>query len=67
MGSEANTITLKPREYGKLGVSHCDVTREGFIAVVGEQRDINDGESITFDKVGITASRKDSAYTFVKN
>jgi hypothetical protein len=67
MGSEANTITLKPREYGKLGISHCDVTREGFIAVVGEQRDITDGESIIFDKVGITASRKDNAYTFVKN
>jgi hypothetical protein len=43
------------------------VTRDGFIAVVGEQRDIADGESITFDKVGITATRKDNEYTFVKN
>ena len=67
MGSEDSTITLAPRENGKLGILHCDVTREGFIAVVGEQRDITDGESISFDKVGITASRKDNAYTFVKN
>ena len=67
MGSEDNTIALGPRENGKLGILHCDVTREGFIAVVGEQRDIADGESITFDKVGITASRKDDVYTFVKN
>jgi len=67
MASVENTITLGPRENGKLGVLFCDVTRDGFIAVVGEQRNITDGEAITFDRVGITASRKDNVYTFVKN
>ena len=67
MGSEDSTITLGPRENGKLGILHCGVTRDGFIAVVGDQRDITDGEAITFDSVGITASRKDDVYTFVKN
>ena len=67
MTSVDNTITLTPAHNGKVGILHCDVTRDGFIAVVGEQRDIADGESITFDKVGITASRKDKVYTFVKN
>ena len=66
MASE-NTITLGSREHSKLGVSHCGVTREGFIAVVGEQRAIADGEAITFDRVGITASRAAEIYTFVKN
>ena len=66
MASE-NTITLGPRQHSKLGISHCGVTREGFIAVVGEQRDIADGEAISFDKVGITASRAAEVYTFVKN
>ena len=66
MASEDNTITLEPRETGKIGVSHCGVTREGLIAVVGEQKDLADGETFTFDRVGITASRKDSVYTFVK-
>jgi hypothetical protein len=67
MASEDTTITLGPRETGKLGISHCGVTRDGFIAVVGEQRDITDGETITFDRVGITASRLANVYTFAKN
>ena len=67
MASEENTLTLSAREYGKLGISHCGVTTEGLIAVVGDQRNITDGESITFDRVGITANRKDDVYTFVKN
>ena len=67
MASEDNTITLGPRETGKLGISHCGVTRDGFIVVVGEQRDITDGKTITFDRVGITASRLANVYTFAKN
>ncbi len=67
MTSEDTTITLGPRQNGKLGILHCGVTRDGFIAVVGEQRDITDGEAITFDRVGITASRLANVYTFVKN
>ena len=67
MTSEDNTITLEPRETGKLGILHCGVTTEGLIAVVGVQKNIEDGESFTFDQVGITATRKDNIYTFVKN
>ena len=66
MAPQENTITLGPRETGKLGISYCDVTREGLIVVVGEQRDITDGESITFDRVGITANRIAEVYTFSK-
>ena len=42
MSDEA--ITLSPRNYGKVGIYHCDVTREGFVAVGGDPRDIVDGE-----------------------
>ena len=60
------SITLGPREHGKLGVYHVGVTREGFIAVAGEPRDIADGEEIAFERSGIKASRKGSEYTFAK-
>ena len=66
MAASGTTLILGPRENGKLGISHCGVTREGFIAVVGEQRDITDGETITFDRVGITANRAAEVYTFSK-
>jgi len=61
-----NSITLGPREHEKLGVYHCGVTREGFISVAGEPRNIDDGEEIVFDRSGITAKRSGSEYTFSK-
>jgi hypothetical protein len=64
--SSENTITLGPREHDKLGVSHCGVTREGFIAVAGEPRNIEDGEELVFERPGIRATRKGSEYTFSK-
>jgi hypothetical protein len=67
MASEENSITLGPLENGKLGISHCDVTKDGYITVVGEQKYIADGEKVSFDRVSINASRKGDVYTFVKN
>ena len=61
-----NSITLGPREHDKLGIYHCGVTREGFIAVAGEPRNIDDGEEIVFERSGITAKRSGSEYTFSK-
>jgi hypothetical protein len=58
------SITLTPQKHGKLGVYHCDVTREGRIAVAGDPRDIKDGESVFFERSGITAKRSGSDYTF---
>jgi hypothetical protein len=62
--SSEESITLEPRQHDKLGVFHCGVTREGFIAVAGDPRNIADGESIFFERTGITASRNGSEYTF---
>ena len=59
-----DTITLSPRHHGKVGIYHCGVTREGFIAVGGEPRNIADNEEITFERSRIKTSRTGSAYTF---
>jgi hypothetical protein len=64
--SDENTLTLGPREHDKLGISHCGVTREGFIAVAGDPRDIADGEEIVFERARIKAKRKGEEYTFSK-
>lgn len=60
------TISLTPHKYAKLGVVHCGVTREGFIAVAGDPRDIADGQEILFERVRIKAKRNGSEYTFTK-
>jgi hypothetical protein len=60
----SDTITLEPTLYGKIGINHCGVTREGFIAVAGDPRNIADGEEIIFERSGIKAVRKGSVYTF---
>ena len=59
-----DTIMLTPRHNGKVGVYFCGVTREGFIAVAGEPRDIADGEEILFARSGIRVSRDASEYMF---
>jgi len=66
--SEANTLTLKPHAYGKLGIIHCGVTHDGFVAVGGSPHDIADGEELIFDKagVGIKAKRTGDEYTFTR-
>jgi hypothetical protein len=60
------TLTLAPRTHSKLGLILCGVTREGFIAVCGEPRNIADGEEILFERVGIKAKRTGNEYTFTR-
>jgi hypothetical protein len=66
MLENTETLTLAPAEHDKLGIIHCGVTREGFIAVGGEPRDIEDGEEILFERVAIKARRQGSEYTFTR-
>jgi hypothetical protein len=60
------TITLTPHTYDKLGVIHCGVTYEGFIAVAGDPRNIADGEEILFERVGVKARRQGEQYIFTR-
>jgi len=64
--TETDTLTLTPAKHDKLGIIHCGVTREGFIAVGGEPRDIEDGQEILFERAGIKALRQGSEYTFIR-
>lgn len=66
MSDTNETLTLAPTKHDKLGLIHCGVTREGFIAVGGEPCDIKDGQEILFDRVGIKARRQGSEYTFTR-
>lgn len=66
MSDDDNTLTLQVTMHGKLGILHCGVTREGFIAVCGEPRDIADGEEILFERCGIKAVRKGGDYIFTR-
>ncbi|MEA3244056.1 MAG: hypothetical protein U9Q19_11570 [Pseudomonadota bacterium] len=66
MTEDTATLTLGPAKHDKLGIIHCGVTREGFIAVGGDPRNIDDGEEILFERVGIKARRQGSEYTFTK-
>ena len=63
---ESETLTLAPAKHDKLGIVHCGVTREGFIAVGGEPRNIEDGQEILFERTGIRARRQGSEYTFTR-
>ena len=62
--SSDETLTLKPLTHGKVGIYHCGVTREGFVAVGGDSQDLADGKSFLFVRCGITAKRNGSEYTF---
>jgi len=62
--SSDESITLAPRNHGKVGIYHCGVTREGFVAVGGDTQDLGDGESYLFARCGITAKRSGSEYNF---
>lgn len=64
--SQENTLTLVPRTHDKLGIVHCGVTREGFIAVGGEPRNIKDGEEITFERSKVKAKRNGEEYLFTR-
>jgi hypothetical protein len=66
MSDDPDTLTLEPAKHDKLGLVHCGVTREGFIAVGGEPREIADGEEIVFERVGIHVRRSGSEYVFTR-
>jgi len=60
------TITLTPHNYGKLGLIHCGVTYDGFIAVAGDTRDIADGQEILFERTAVNVKRTGNQYTFTR-
>lgn len=66
MTSKSETLTLTPRHHDKIGIIHCGVTRDGFIVVGGQPRNLEDNEAFTFDRHHITAERHGNKYTFTR-
>lgn len=66
MTDNADTLTLKPRQHGKLGIIHCGVTREGLVTVAGEQLAIEDGQEVTATRAAVKVTRKGDDYIFTR-
>jgi hypothetical protein len=67
MTTENASITLTAPHHDKLGLLHCGVTREGFIAVAGDTASIADGEKVNFQRTQVTVNRKGDEYTFTRS
>ena len=63
---DPNVLNLEAREYGKLGVVHCGVTRDGMVSVGGRQAELEDGGEHVDDYAGIAVRRAGERYTFTK-
>lgn len=63
---DPNILNLEAREYGKLGVVHCGVTREGMVSVGGRQAELEDGAEHVDGYAGIAVRRAGERYTFTK-
>jgi hypothetical protein len=59
------TLTLTPKTHDKLGPVHCGVPSDGFIAVGGYPRSIDDGEEVVFERVKVKAKRSGDEYFFM--
>ena len=64
--ADPNTLRLEAREYDTIGPLHCGVTRDGLVAICGQQFNIEDGEEKVAEHVGITVRREGEQYTFTK-
>lgn len=60
------TVTLTPKNHDRLGPIRCDVPQEGFVAVGGYTRAIDDGKELVFERSGIKVQRNGNEYTFTK-
>jgi hypothetical protein len=66
MADDTDSLTLGPAKHDKLGLIHCGVTREGFVAVGGDPHSIEDGEEVLFERSAVRVRRSGSEYTFTR-
>ena len=62
----AESITLKPHSYDKLGILHCGVLEDYTAVCAGDLHKLADGESFTFERVGVTVKRSGDEFVFTK-
>ncbi|HEB67262.1 MAG TPA: hypothetical protein ENI93_04880 [Gammaproteobacteria bacterium] len=62
----AESLTLKPHSYDKLGILHCGVLEDYTAVCAGELHKLEDGESFTFERAGVTVKRSGDEFVFTK-
>jgi len=62
----AESITLTPNTYGKLGIIHCGVLHDLTASCAGDLHKLDDGEKYTFERARVTVSRNGEEFTFTK-
>ncbi len=61
----SDILTLKPGEYGKLGIIHCGVIGDFTVACAGDLQPMTaDGDEYEFTRAGVKAVRKGDEVTF---
>lgn len=68
MSDEAgDALTLANGQYGKIGVVHCGVSKAGQVTAAGDVMSLEDGETHTFGRAGITVRRAEDEYHFARS
>ncbi len=62
----AESITLAPHSYDKLGILHCGVLEDYTAVCAGDIYKLGDGEEHTFERTGVTVKRKGDDFVFTK-
>ena len=62
----AESLTLKPHSYDKLGILHCGVLEDYTAVCAGELHKLDDGESFTFERAGVTVKRNGDEFVYTK-
>ncbi len=62
----SETVTVTPHKYDRLGVIHVGVLQDYTAVVAGDVHKLEDGESWTFERTGVTVTRKGDEFEFSK-
>jgi len=62
----AESITLKPHSYDKLGILHCGVLEDYTAVCAGDLHKLEDGESFVFERVGVSVKRNGDEFVFTR-
>ncbi len=62
----AESLTLKPHSYDKLGAIHCGVLEDYTAVCAGDLHKLDDGESWTFERARVTVRRDGEEFVFTR-
>ncbi len=62
----AESITLTPPHYDKLGNVLCGTLNDGTVTCAGDVAHLDDGQEHVFERVGIGVRRQGEEYVFTR-